>query len=50
MSVTVGDRVLVPEYGGTKLKFDDEVMMISLVSQFYNYNFSLAGLYATKGW
>ncbi|CAI8013164.1 10 kDa heat shock protein, mitochondrial [Geodia barretti] len=24
VSVTIGDTVLVPEYGGTKLKFDDE--------------------------
>ena len=28
MSVSVGDTVLVPEYGGTKLKFDDEVMIM----------------------
>ena len=25
VSVTIGDKVLVPEYGGTKLKFEDEV-------------------------
>ena len=26
ISVAVGDKVLVPEYGGTKLKFDEEVI------------------------
>lgn len=25
MAVKVGDKVLVPEYGGTKLTFDEEV-------------------------
>lgn len=28
MSVAVGDKVLVPEYGGTKLTFDNEVRVI----------------------
>ena len=26
VSVTVGDTVLVPEYGGTKLTFDEKVV------------------------
>ena len=25
MSVTVGDRVLLPEYGGTKVQLDEKV-------------------------
>lgn len=28
MSVAVGDKVLVPEYGGTKLTFDNEVKIV----------------------
>lgn len=28
MSVAVGDKVLVPEYGGTKLTFDNEVRIV----------------------
>lgn len=28
VSVAIGDKVLVPEYGGTKLTFDDEVMIM----------------------
>lgn len=28
MSVAVGDKVLVPEYGGTKLTFDNEVRVV----------------------
>ena len=28
MSVSVGDKVLLPEYGGTKLNLDDEVCLL----------------------
>ena len=30
MSVSVGDKVLLPEYGGTKLNLDDEVCIMIL--------------------
>lgn len=31
MSVAVGDTVLVPEYGGTKLTFDEQVLHLCIV-------------------
>ena len=31
MSVAVGDTVLVPEYGGTKLTFDEQVLHLYIV-------------------
>ena len=30
VSVSVGDKVLLPEYGGTKLSLDDEVCIMIL--------------------
>lgn len=31
MSVAVGDSVLVPEYGGTKLTFDEKVVHLIVI-------------------
>lgn len=31
VSVNVGDKVLVPEYGGTKLSLDEKVTLASIV-------------------
>lgn len=32
MSVSVGDKVLLPEFGGTKIHLDDKVSIIQLQS------------------
>lgn len=37
MTVAVGDKVLVPEYGGTKLTFEDEASIIMQVTQLICY-------------
>lgn len=31
VAVNVGDKVLLPEYGGTKVEFDEEVCLINVL-------------------
>ena len=41
VNVKVGDKVLVPEYGGTKLEFDDKVYSVVLSALISGVPFSL---------
>lgn len=52
MSVVVGDKVLVPEYGGTKLTFDNEVKWVwwCVFITIIIVIFFCVGLHATEGW